>query len=310
MNFEGIRPEVFAAYSQEKWSSNVHNLARMKAKDTLNALCTLAESTLHDELEGLSRAGSDEVPNITNQKKVDAQWVYWFRDAKEREKLQSFLKETPLDEATIFNIAVHEKHALLAVVLREKELWLGMRVAAMASVDRRNLAAKLEKSWEREQFLLLLKDLPKEATFSSQQASLPCSDVTLDHLAQAAASLEKNQPPWSVGHAMTATEACELGIELADHVSRWIGALAPIYRFVAWSHHNDHIEAGKKLQEEKAQKRREATSYRKGDKVRVISGLFSGKTGVVENIDTKAHVKVRVGKMSVVVSGHDLLPAR
>ncbi|MFC1611301.1 transcription termination/antitermination protein NusG, partial [Myxococcota bacterium] len=71
---------------------------------------------------------------------------------------------------------------------------------------------------------------------------------------------------------------------------------------------NDHIDMGRQLQEEKAQKRRQALGYNPGDKVRIISGVFAGKTGVVQNIDTKAQVKVQVGKMSLVVSGSDLTP--
>ena len=63
------------------------------------------------------------------------------------------------------------------------------------------------------------------------------------------------------------------------------------------------------IQEEKAQKRRQATQFTTGDKVRFIGGLFSGKTGVVQGFDTKAQVKVLVGKMSVVVPGTDLAPA-
>lgn len=86
-------------------------------------------------------------------------------------------------------------------------------------------------------------------------------------------------------------------------------ALLPFYRFAAWSRDNDLIEAGKKIQEEKAQRRRQATHFTTGDKVRFIAGLFVGKLGVVQGIDTKAQVKVQVGTMSVVVAGGDLTPA-
>ena len=120
--------------------------------------------------------------------------------------------------------------------------------------------------------------------------------------------LGEEAPAWSIGHGINADEAIELGVDLSDHVLRWLGVFAPFYRFAAWSRENDFIEAGKQIQEEKAQKRRQATGFRKGDKVRITGGLFSGKRGVVEAIDSKAQVKVRVGKMSVVVSGHDLHP--
>jgi transcription antitermination factor NusG len=82
-----------------------------------------------------------------------------------------------------------------------------------------------------------------------------------------------------------------------------------VYRFCAWTRDNDLIDAGKQIQEEKAQKRRQATAFNPGDRVRFVSGLFTGKLGVVQETDTKAQVKVRVGKMSVVVAGSELTPA-
>ena len=111
-----------------------------------------------------------------------------------------------------------------------------------------------------------------------------------------------------VGHSVPATEAIELGVDLADHVARWLGAC---FRSTVsgLDPSNDHIDVSRQLAEDKAQKRRQATGFDPGDHVRIISGLFAGKTGVVQDIDAKAQVRIRVGKMAVVVAGTDLTPA-
>jgi len=308
MSFGGLAVETFATYTSDKWSSMVHNLARMKAKETLLQLSERAATGIGEELAGLVRASSDEIPNVSNHKRVDSQWVYWFRNQEERDTLASFLKATPLDQATIFNIAPQDKHATLAVILREPEIWIGLRIAPGALVDRRNLGSKLSKSWEREALRDRLRELPEGAQVGSEGATVPTAEVTLDTLAEMTERLGDKEPTWLLGHAVASADAIELGPDLADHVGRWLGVLAPFYRWAAWTRSNDHIEATKQIQEEKAAKRRQATSYQSGDKVRIVAGLFSGKLGVVENVDTKAQVKVRVGKMSVVVSGHDLVP--
>jgi hypothetical protein len=307
MEWRGLDKDAFAAYAPEKWSSNVHNLPRMRVKEALLALGDVVQKGVEGELAGLSRAASDDVPNIGNQKKVDAQWVYWFRDQKEREGLASFFKATPLDETALLNIAPHDKHATLAVVLRQEALWVGLRVAAGAVVDRKNLASKLGKSWERDSLIELLRELPDGAVFGPERT--PTTSLDLPAIEAAGGRLGKQDPAWEIGHLIPAAEAIQLGRDLADEVVRWLGVLSPLYRFAAWSRDNDHTEVVKQLQQEKEQQRRQATSHRSGDKVRIISGLFTGKTGVVESIDAKAQVKVRVGKMSVVVSGNDLLPA-
>ncbi|MEK7703407.1 MAG: hypothetical protein AAB426_00500 [Myxococcota bacterium] len=307
--FAGLTQQVFDAYAQEKWASNVYNLPRMRGKDLMLALCDAVQSHLREELEGLDRAASDEVPNISNHKRVDAQWVYWFRDKAARDALASFLEKTPLDQAIIFNIAPQDKHATLAVVLRQHEVWIGLRVAAGAAVDRRNLAVAMGKQWQRENFVALLGDIPEGATSGMEGALVPAHEESVASLERLVHDLGDKERAWQLGHAITAEDAIGLGVELADHIARWLGALAPVYRYVAWTRDNDHIDVTRQLHEEKIQKRKQASGYNVGDKVRIVSGLFSGKTGIVQDIDSRAQVRVRVGKMSVVVPGTDLTPA-
>lgn len=307
--FAGFTNDIFAAYAPEKWSSMVHNLPRMRAKETIVAFCEAAAQGLEEPLKGLIRASSDEIPNIVNQKKVDAQWVYWFRDAAARASLASFLEKTTLDQAVIFNIAPQDKHATLAVVVRQKEIWVGLRLHPGASVDRKNIASKLAKAWERERFVALLKELPEGAMIGYDGSMQSTAEITPEILEQWSTKMGADQPTWSVGMSIPAETALSLGLELVPMVNRWLSAIVPFYRFSAWTRENDLIEATKQLQEEKQQKRRNATSFSPGDKVRIVSGLFSGKIGTVQETDTKAQVKVLVGKMSVVVASTELATA-
>ena len=48
--FKGFTRDAFAAYTPEKWASNVHNLARMRVKDALLALCDKAQADLPEEV--------------------------------------------------------------------------------------------------------------------------------------------------------------------------------------------------------------------------------------------------------------------
>jgi hypothetical protein len=306
--FTGLTSDTFAAYSPEKWSSNVHNLTRMRVKEQMVALCDAAQTGLTEELSGLVRAASDEVPNITNHKKVDAQWIYWFRDAAAREHLAIFLEKTPLDEHKLFDIAPQDKHIAVAVILRPTEVWTGLRLGPGATVDRRNFAAILAKTWEREQLLELARRLPEGAAAGPDASLCGVAELTVDRLAEIGHRLGGDDPAWSVGGGLAAERAIALGAGLAEHVRTWLRGLVPIYRFLAWTKSNDHIDVNRQLQEEKVQKRRQALGLSPGDKVRLVAGVFAGKTGVVVEIDTKAQVKVQIGKMSIVVAGSDLTP--
>lgn len=307
--FTGLEAGAFAIYAPDKWSSNVHNLKRMQAKDAMLALCADAATSLTQELDGLNRAASDEVPNIINHKKVDAQWVYWFRNAEARKTLASFLEKTPLDEVKLFDIAPQDKHVVLAVVLREAGLWIGLRIAPAATVDRRNLAALLAEAADRQRFRALLELLPDGATIGFDDDVHEIATVDDSRVASMATRLGRDDPTWNLGHTVPVEEAIALGTELADLVGRWLGALTPFFTFAAWVPSNDQIGLRKEIAEQKAEKQRQALGYKAGDKVRIISGIFSGKVGIVQSIDAKAQVKVRVGKMAVVLSGNDLTQA-
>lgn len=307
--FAGLTADSFAAYSPEKWSSNVYNLVRMRVKDAMVGLCERVQETLKQELADLEHGASDDMPNLSNQKKVDAQWIFWFRDAAARTALAGFLERVKLDQSALLNIAPQDKHAAIAVVLRQTELWIGLHVATGATVDRRNIAAKLQKGWERERMLDLLKALPEGASVGLGSEKQMVIEANLSHLEDQAAALDHSEAAWQLGYSIPAAEVMTGGEAIVERVAATMRQLLPVYRFVTWTRDNDHIDAGKQLQEEKREKRRQATAFNVGDRVRIMSGLFTGKIGVVQDADSKAQVKVRVGKMSVVVAGTDLSAA-
>jgi len=308
--FDGLNEETFAAYTQEKWASNVHNLARMQVKSELELLAGLVAEDIGGDLSVLERSASDEIPNITNQKKVDAQWLYWFRNAQERQELKSLLKENTLSSPSFFNIAAQDKHAIIAFVLRHDGLWMGLRLASAAMVDRKNLSAKLDKTWEREGFLTLLKNVSDhfEVGFGNEVVAL--SDMDAEHIEAMVGQLLASKESWHIGQRLSKDDVIAMGESLLNPLAEVFKQLIPFYKYCSWSKENDFIGAQKHIQEEKAEKRRQAGSYAVGNKVRITSGLFSGKQGLVESIDTKSNVRVKVGNMSVVVPSSELIPVK
>jgi hypothetical protein len=307
--FAGITQDLFSVYVPEKWSSNVHTLTRMRNKDVMLTLCAALEGQLGEALQGLARQASDEFPNISNNKRVEAQWVFWFRDAVARQSLATFLERTPLSEKTIFNIALQDKHAIIAVTLANDGIWAGLRLAQGASIDRRNLMAKLSQSWERERALQMFAELPENTVVRLGETERAGRDFDQAALGGLGEQLTPEGADLTIGTRLGTNEAVALGPNLADALSATLRGVLPLYRFAAWTRDNDLIEVSKQLQVQKAQRRRDQAAFNAGDRVRFVSGLFSGKVGVVQDVDAKAQVRVRVGKMSVTVGGSDLAAA-
>ena len=306
--FAGLNEEAFLTYEEKKWSSNVHNLARMQVKGQLETLAKDLSGSLGADLDSLALGASDEIPNITNQKKVDAQWLYWFRNTNERQELKSFLNDNTLSSPNFFNIAAQDKHAILTFVLREHNLWVGLRIAGSAMVDRQNLSEKFSKTWEREVFLDLLKGAEAGLEIGFRDAAQELSDIGDGELEAMANQLLESKSSWLLGCSISREEVILQGAELKSTLAKTLKQLIPFYKYCTWSKDNDFIGAQKQIQEEKAEKRRQADSYSVGDRVRISSGLFSGKQGLVESIDTKSNIRVQVGNMSVVVPGTELIP--
>ena len=85
-------------------------------------------------------------------------------------------------------------------------------------------------------------------------SSVDYVDLTLEALEAQGRHLGEQDAAWVVGHSISADDAVELGDDLPDYLSRWLGALTPFYRYAAWTRDNDLIDATKKIQQDKADK--------------------------------------------------------
>ena len=306
--FKGLTSEHFSTYEPSRWSSMVHNLARMQAKDAMVALAQSATDELEDALAHLVRGASDEIPNITNQKKVDRQWVYWYRNKEDRETLSNFLGKTVLDSASLFTTAVQDKHLIVGLVLAETQITVGLHMAAGAEVDRRNFLAHLKDEYKIDKTLEAFGEIPENMLMGGPDSLKPISEWNVGEQNPELESLLESDTPFFLGYVAEPDLAVEMGEELSAWAQNGIEKLLGFYKHIAWSKTNDCIGQGRAVKKEKEEKIKRSANFQTGDKVRITTGLLSGQIGIIENIDTKAMVKVAVGKMSVKVAGQDLIP--
>lgn len=305
--FPGFSASDFAAYEEKKWGSNAFTLERIKVKEKLAGLQSLLAPLTTPHQESFAAHLSEEFPNIVNHKRVDAQWLYYTRTQTHAQDLAKFLEKTELKPDKIFNIAPQEKHIALAVVIDNAAVHVGLFIHPGAFVDRRNFAAKLTHTWDREKLKQVLGECDGLLTLGFDESErVVAREMELDAFGWLADTLASDERRFSVAHTFAKDDAIALGVGLGDTVVRLVSGLVPLYQFVAWSRSNDHIQVGQQIQKEKAEQRKNATEYKSGDRVRVASGLFAGKVGSVQSIDTKAQVKVAVGKMSITVAANDL----
>ena len=306
--FEGLTQVHFDAYTEEKWSSMVHNLARMKAKDALGSLVERLKADHTIAYGGMVTGASDEIPNISNGKKVDAQWFYWYREQSQRNSLNKILDRLELSSATVFQTAPQDKHIIIGLKLDAKVLSAGIFMAPTASVDRRNLRARLEQTRGREKAHALFQDAPPNLSITFDTLDKPLKEVSEDDLEHLASMLsEQRDETLFIGRVFTSEDSVQLGTSLSEELQQVLAPLEPFYRFLAWSRDNDSIDVGKEIELQKKVKQEKALKHQVGDKVRIVAGLLAGKRGVIDSLDGKGKAKVSVGLMSMQVSMSDLV---
>ncbi|MBN2362150.1 MAG: hypothetical protein JXR83_22050 [Deltaproteobacteria bacterium] len=309
MEWQGFTADDFALYRPERRTSAMYTLKRRAVKDKLRALEECLRSALGASLDGLAAEFSDDSPSLVNHHCVDRQWLCWLRDAAAQQRLRSLLDKIKLTAPDALDVAAHHKHAHLALVVDERGVEVGLRLHRRASVDRENLAARLKEGWARDGLARLIGRCGEGALFGA------CDGRELPTVAAAAASAEAMATladeaagrEWLAVCALTpADDAVAAGAALAESCGQRLHALAEIYRFCAWTPDNDHIAARKAIKE--AGTGQQKSGFKKGDRVRILAGLWSGRSGTVEEIDRKGGLKVLVGLVAVKVDVSEVAP--
>lgn len=236
--FEGLTEEDFDNFLPPRWSSNLHNLGRMKTKARV---LTLAKA-LADRIgrDGLVVEASSEIPSVWNNREVRDQWAYLLRDADARRTLAPVVAGN-LDLATrVKDPAEHHRHALMCVRLDHQGLEVGLRINQHATVDLANLLGRAEAQLGA--LDAALAALPDDVTLDGEP-------VTAARLKDAARAARAGEADWVVvARSLPRDAAIARGEAIREQVEAVADALEPLFRFVLWTPENDHIGVGSQIE--------------------------------------------------------------
>jgi len=298
----------FAAYETRKWSSNAFTLERLRVKEKLQMIGREMQRRFGEQLAKATLHFSDEFPSMLNGKKVEAQWLYYCRAEQAANELTQFLEKTQLTSDKVFQLAPQEKHVALSLYIDHEAVHLGVVLHPGAWVDRHNFSARLRHSWHRESFIQMANKAPQMLTFGFADEQKPLHEISASALESLAEPLHQDERQFVVGARFSASEVMTKGAAFAEEIFSLVSLLVPIYLFIAWDKENDHIEVSNQIRKEKAEQKKQVSGFKNGDKVRIVSGLFSGRNGIIQAIDGKSQVKVKIGRLAITVSGTDLAP--
>lgn len=313
--FRGFLSHDFDAYAPEKWRSNVYNLERMQVKDKLlclgrdvSPLCPTTDSP------PLALEASVEHPAVWNGNQVTEQGLYFLRSEAERKELFTRITRAKSLSSLFADPSPYREHIHLCVVLRQAELRVGLALHGDAAVDLQNAARKAADAWQLQSFADHVAALEEgfAVALSGGPPEAP-EAITADRLREAltaepAPSLPGRPAPPVIA-ASRGYPRAEPALSEPDFVERVradFRALLPLYAFLAWSRQNDFVSVKEAIKEEKKVKK--ARGLTRDDSVRVTRGLFTGKTGVILEVDDRGGLRVRLGTMVVKLDAADVVP--
>lgn len=309
--FPGFTDRDFEAYSPNKWKSNVFNRERLEVKQKLLALGRdLAGVAVAADGSPLTCEASVEHPALWNHKQVEAQHLFFSRNEGARKELDRLIDRARPILTMLEDPTPQRNHLFLSVSLTHEHVELAMKLHPDARVDRQNLERKLGEPWERQKFLDLVRDLPPGHRIGVTGATaIPAPELGDDGLKQVLADFARPEAPGKthhlvVGRALARAEATAAGANVVDGARRELAALLPLYHFAAWTRENDFVSIREQLKQEKQVQRQKGLV--KNDRVRIVRGMFSGRSGVVQEIDAKGELKVLVGKLAVKVAADEV----
>lgn len=309
--FPGFTDRDFEAYAPQKWKSNVFNRERLEVKQKLVLLGKeLASMLIAADGSPLLGEASVEHPALWNHKQVEAQHLFFSRNEGARKELDRIIDRARPIMSMLEDPTPQRNHIFLAVTIGHDQVEFALKLHPDARIDRQNLERKIGEHWERDKLIELLHDLPEGYTVGvTGGAGAAASAVDEPRLKAIVADLARPELPgktnlFVIGRSLPRSAATAAGGELVATAQRELGALMPIYHFIAWSRDNDFVLMREALKQEKQAQRKKGLA--KNDKVRIVRGVFSGRTGVIQDIDTKGALKILVGAVPVKMSADEV----
>jgi transcription antitermination factor NusG len=309
--FAGLLDKDFDAYLPNKWKSNVFNRERLEVKQKLLELGReVAGAMVAADGSPLLLEASAEHPALWNHKQVEAQHLYFSRHTAARREIDGIIDRSRPMSTMLEDPTPQRNHLFLGVSMNHEALQVALKLHPDAHVDRQNLERKLEDTWEREKFLDLVRALPTGTEVGVLEGGHgPASELEAAQLRGLLADLARPEAPgrthwFAFTRRLPRAAVVAAGAGVVETVRAELAALLPIYHFIAWSRDNDFVSMKEQIRQEKTVKRQKGLS--KNDRVKIVRGMFSGRTGVVQEIDAKGALKVLVGTVAVKVGADEV----
>jgi len=310
VQFTGFIDRDFDAYLENKWQSNVFNRERLEVKEKLVALGrALSPALLAGDGSLLLCEASAEHPAIWNQHRVTNQYLFFSRNLETRRELDTIISRKRSMAALIEDPSPLRNHIFLSIMIDRAQVELALKLHSDASVDRDNLQRKCQEYFQRDKLVRMIATLPVGFRVGihggAEIEAAKLDDAIMQRLIQ---ELPAAGSWLEVRYSIDRGDPRVRDASFVDVARELLtGALLPVLSYIAWSRDNDFLSMRETLKKKEVEQK--SKGLVKNDPIRVVRGMFTGRTGVVQEIDAKGAVKVLLGTVAVKLNGTDVVKA-
>lgn len=307
MQFYPFTEQDFNAYLDHKWQSNVFNRERLEVKQKLTALGRLlSPMMLASNGAPLECEVSSEHPALWNQHRVQNQYLFFSRNQASRPELDNIINKKRSIAALIEDPSPLRNHLFLSVMINKQQIELALKLHSDAVVDRDNLLRKCQEFFQREKLVNMIAGLPEEYFIGlagiHEIPTSECTDPQLQQLLQEFSNSSGSM--FEIHRSLPRDNPLVRENTFVDFSKEQFGYLLPILHYIAWTRDNDYVLMRDTLKKQEIKQK--SRGLTKNDTIRVMRGMLSGKTGVIQEIDAKGNVKALVGNMLVKLNSSDV----
>lgn len=306
MDFIPLSAKDFDAFLENKWASHVFNRERLEVKEKLQALGQLLAPTMVASDGSLLECEvSTEHPALWNQKCVRNQHLFFSRNNTLRKELDGFISKQRTIAALIEDPSPLRNHIFLSVMIDRHQVEMALKLHSDAAVDRENLQKKCQEFFLREKLLTLINQLPEEFSIGIDgEEETPVGDLDDDGMVELIQKLPETKSWLVIRRTLDRDDPVVCQPQLVEVAKTALSQLLPVLHFICWSRDNDFVSMRDTLRQKESKKKSRGLVAK--DRIRVTRGMFTGKTGVIQECDAKGGIKVLLGSMVVKLKTDDV----
>lgn len=302
--FRGFDDAVFSAFEQKKWSSNMYNMERMRVAELLNVIGNSAEKALRSSDVLFARAVSGHTPSVFNGRKVSEMALYFSRTDEQKKAIAPVLDRKVALPDQISDGGEYHRHGYLGVLVRQDRVEVGLMIHSRAWLDIMNMLNRCREKDEEAAKLVRMLHLMKPGAVVrvAPDREIPAGRFDESMLDVIEDSVMNHSFTFFIGYVFQPGDDELSTAGFADRVAEILGGLLDLWKFCIWKPTSNFLvssrDSGVKS-ESVIIDDGSVVDFRKGSTVRLTGGIFVGRTGTVQDMDTKGNVKVLVGRVTV-----------